>query len=78
LGQENGNPRADADELEVGDGPQAGEDFIQAVVREEQGIAAGKQDVADFGVFFEVFESRFPLGFKVLLADAETTRERVQ
>ncbi len=69
LRQENRDARADADELDVRDGPQTGEDLVELVVREEQGIAAGKQDVADLGVLFEIFESRLPLGFQMLLAD---------
>ena len=70
LGQENRDARADADELDVRDGPQAGEDLVEPIIREEQGIAAGKQDVADFRVFFEIFERHFPLGFQMLLAHA--------
>ena len=52
------------------DGTEAGEDFIEAIVGEEEGIAAREEDVADFGVLFEGAEGGFPLGFEVLFADA--------
>ena len=54
----------------MGDGAQATEDFLQLGIRKEQGIAPGKQDVANLRVLLEVAEGGLPLGFEVLLADA--------
>ena len=70
LRKENGDARADAQELDVRDRAEAGEDLVELRVGEEQGIAAGKEDIADFRVLLKVAERRLPLRFKVLLADA--------
>jgi len=67
LGEKDGDATADADELNVGDGVQTGEDFFEAGVREQQGVTAGEQDVADFRCVFEILEGCFPLGFKFLV-----------
>ena len=47
---------ADANELQVRDRTQAGENFIEALVGKKQGITAGKQDITDFRMLLEVFE----------------------
>ena len=70
LRQENRDAGADAEELDVRDRAQAAEDFFQLVVAEEQRVAAGKQHVAHFGVFFEIFEGGFKLGVQFLFAHA--------
>ena len=70
LRKEDGNARTDADELNVRDRSKTRQDFIEAIVREEQGIPARKKNIADLAVLFEVTKSGFPLSFEMLFADA--------
>ncbi len=68
LGEENGDAGADPEELNVLDVAQAAEEGLEFVVGKEQGIAAGKEHVPDFGVGFEIAESGLPFGVEFLLA----------
>lgn len=69
LREEEGDAGADANELDVGDLTQTGEDFVESVVGEKQGIPTGEEDVANGRGLFEVFESGFPLSFEFLVGD---------
>ncbi len=44
--------------------------FSSLLSLKEKRVAAGKKDVAHFGVFFEIFERGFELGVEFLFADA--------
>ena len=68
LGEKDGDAGTDADELDVGDGSEAGEDALELGVGEEEGVATGEEDVADFGVGFEVAEGGFEFGVEFLFA----------
>ncbi len=70
LWKENGHAGADAEELDVRDLAQSGEDGVELGVRKKQGIPAGEQDIAHFRVLFEVAEGGLELGVQFLFADA--------
>lgn len=67
LGEENGDAGADAEEFEMGNGPGAGEELVELFVREEEGISTREEDIADFGVLFEVAEGFVEIGVELLL-----------
>src|SRR2546430_12513598 len=48
----------DPDDLEVGNRSQPLAELLDPAIREEQGIAAGHDDVADLAVLFQVAERR--------------------
>ncbi len=56
LRQEGRNAGADAQELDVGDGPQAAKELIEGVIGHQQRIAAREQHVAHLGVLPEIGE----------------------
>ncbi len=68
LGEEDGDSGADANEFEVGDLAEAGEDFIEFPGGEEEGVAAGEEDVADLRVFLQVLVGGFVVHFELLIA----------
>ena len=68
LREKDGDAGADAEELDVRDGAQAGEDAAEFVVRKKERVAAREQDVADFGVRFEIAEGRLEVGLQFLFA----------
>ena len=70
LRHKDGHAGADADEFDVLDRAQPGEQRVELRIGEEQGIAAGEQHIAHLGVFFEVAEGGLELGVQLLLADA--------
>ncbi len=70
LWQENRDASADAEKLDVRDGAQALQDAFEFVVAEDEGVATGEEDVADFGVLFEVTEGLLEIGVQFLFADA--------
>src|SRR2546430_15317876 len=57
----------DPDDLEVGNRSQPLAELLDPAIREEQGIAAGHDDVADLAVLFQVAERRLELGQRDLL-----------
>jgi hypothetical protein len=70
LRQEDRHAAADADELDVLDRPQAGEQRVELGIGEEQGITAGEQHIAHLGVTFQVAEGGLEFGVQFLLAHA--------
>lgn len=70
LREEDGDAGSDSEELNVGDFAEAGEEFFKFPIGEEEGIAAGEEDVADLWGAFEVFDGGVPLGFELLVGDA--------
>ena len=69
LGQKDRHARSDAEKFDMGDAAETLEDFLELRVREEQGIASGKENVAHFVVFFEVAEGGFEVRLQLLLTD---------
>ena len=61
LGQDHRDPGADADDLDMRDATKAGQDPVQAGVTQGQGIAAGKEHLADLGVEAQIGEGLFLL-----------------
>ena len=61
LRHEDGHAAADADEFDVLDRPQAGEQRVELGIGEEQRITAREQHIADFRVAFEVAEGGLEL-----------------
>ena len=70
LREEDGDAGADADEFDVRDAAETFEHGLEPVVGEEEGIAAGEEDVADFRVGFEVAVGGFEFGVEFLFAGA--------
>ncbi len=66
-GHEHGDAGADADDLDVGDLAQFGEQAAEHLGRQSEGVAAGEQHVAHLGGVAQVIELEFVLvGFKGL------------
>ena len=57
LGKGDRRARADADDLDVGDGTDPREQTLQPIVGEHEGIAARDEDVADLGRALDVGEA---------------------
>lgn len=70
LRQENRDPRADAEKLDVRDGAQAFQNSFEFVVAENQGVAAGEEDIPDLGVLFKITERLLEIGVQFLFAHA--------
>ena len=68
LGQENGNPGANSDELDMFNGPQTAQNSAQLIVGKEEGISSGKQNVPDLGVRFQVPIGFLEIGVQLLFA----------
>ena len=62
LGEHGGHFRADADEFQVRDRTQVGEDPVQLVVAHEERVAAGNQHVADLLVVAKILERQLQPG----------------
>jgi hypothetical protein len=61
-GQKDGHARADADDLDVGDGPQAAEDHVHQLGGQHHRVAAGEQHVADLRRALDVVDLGVELG----------------
>ncbi len=61
-GQKDGHARADADDLDVGDGPQAAEDHVQQFGGQHHRVAAGEEHVADLRRALDVVDLGVKLG----------------
>ena len=70
LWQEDRDAAADAKKLDVLDLAQAAKDGFEFVVGEKQGVAAGKEDVANLGVFLQILKHLLEIGVELLFADA--------
>ena len=70
LRQEDRHPRADPKKFDVWNRAKAGKNLIELVVAEKQGVPAAQQDVAHFGVGFQVTIDRFKFGMQFLFAHA--------
>src|SRR5438270_3048100 len=70
LRQENRDAGADAEKLNVRDGAETFQDPFKFIVAENQSVAAGKKNVADFGVLFEIAEGLLEVGVQLLFAHA--------
>ena len=70
LREEDRDPRADTEKLQVGDRAQSGEQLVESIVGKQERITAGKKHIANLGMFLKVFECRLPLRFQLLLANA--------
>ena len=68
LREEEWDARADAEELDVLDGPQPGEEILELLVAEEQRVAAGEEHVADFRVRGDVINLPVKLRVEVIAA----------
>ncbi len=67
LGEKDRDAGTDANEFNVGDGAEFAEEVIEFAVGEQEGVAAAEEDVADFGVFADVLESRLEFGVEVVI-----------
>ena len=77
LRQVAGHARADADDLDVRDGPEPADDRAEGEFAQEQGIAAADEDVADFRMGGDVLRGRldaFRGGAQVAVADQPAAR----
>lgn len=68
LGDENGYAGADADEFDVWDGAQTGEERVELGIGEEQGIATGEEHVTHLGVAFQITENGIEFRVQLLLS----------
>jgi hypothetical protein len=68
--QDHGDPSADPDDLDVPDGAKPRQDLLEAPRRQEQGITARDQDIADPGLALEVFEGAVEIGARRRLLSA--------
>ena len=66
LRQEDGDARADAEKFNVRTRAQLGEQMLQLVIAQEQGVAAAEEDVADFGMRGDVGDLLVELGMEVV------------
>ena len=55
-GQKDGHARADADDLHVGDGPQAAENHVHQLGSQHHRVAAGEQHVANLGRALDIVD----------------------
>ena len=65
------HPAADADDLDVRDRSQPLAQFVDAAVREQQGVPPRHDDVPDLGVLLEITKRRLELGHGDLLRIAD-------
>jgi len=70
LGKKNGDPTPDAEELDMRDGSYPAQEIFQFVIGKKQGITTGKENIADFGVRFEIAKSFFEVGVQFLFPGA--------
>src|SRR5690606_19521454 len=70
LRQENGHPRADAEELDVGYAAKPLQNPLELGIGKEQGIASGKQHIPHFLVLFQVTKGSLKVRLQLLLASA--------
>lgn len=66
LWKKHGDAGAYAEKLDVFDAVKAGENFFEFSVAKEKRVAAGEEDIADFGVLLKILKSRFKIGFEIL------------
>src|SRR5690349_12012191 len=69
LRKENRHTRADPQEFDVPDCTQSGQEFLEPVIAENQGVATTQKYVAYFGVRFEITERLLKIGVKFLFAN---------
>src|SRR5438093_13497394 len=69
LRQENRDPRADANKLDVLNRPQSRKQLVDLVVAENESIATTQEYVADFCVCFEISERFLEICVHFLFAD---------
>ncbi len=75
LRQHDRNLGADAQEFDVLDGPQAPQQPVELFVADAERIAARQQDVAHFGMRFEIAERLFPLARRKLIFAARIAHQ---
>ena len=75
LRQENRNARADAKKLDVRNRAQAAKQLVELIVAENKCVAAAQEDVAHFGVLFEITERFLEIGVQFLFAHAARPRD---
>jgi hypothetical protein len=76
LRQEDGDPAADAEKFDVLDGAQSAEKIFEARIGKQERVAAGKEDVADFGVLLQVVDGAVEIELEFLFADAAEEAQR--
>ena len=57
LGHNDGGTRAQTDDFNVRNGADAGDDVLQQLVGDQQGVTAGQQNVADLGMIADVLDA---------------------
>ena len=57
LRHNDGGTGTQTDDLDMGDGADAGDDVLQHLVGDQQGVTAGQQDVADLGMIADVLDA---------------------
>src|SRR5438270_3298945 len=70
LWQENRNSRPDTNEFDVWNRSKPSENLIELIIAEEQCVSTAQQNIAHFGVNFQVTIDRFKFGMQLLLAHA--------
>ena len=70
LGEEDGDARANADELDVGDRVEFGEEFLELAIREKERVTTGEEDIAHLRSIFEILNGLVPLGFQFLVRNS--------
>src|SRR5260370_9270499 len=70
LRQENWDARTDANKFNMRDRTQPRKQLVDLVIAENQRVAAAQQNIAHFGVLFEITESLFEIGVQFLFADS--------
>ena len=75
LGANDGSAAADADNLYVRDGAEAGDDVLKFLVADHKSVATAEEDVAHLGGFLDVLETLFDtvLGRLVIFLSSKTT-----
>jgi hypothetical protein len=70
LRQENRHPCPNTDELDVLDGAQTAQNPAKLIVREDERVSSGEQDVADFRMSFQISKGLLEIGMQLLFAGA--------
>lgn len=70
LREEDRNARANAQEFDMRNAAEFGEDGIQPRVGEEKGVSAGKEHIADFLMAADVIEGGIPVRAQFMVRDA--------
>src|SRR6266480_6590321 len=70
LRQENRDPGADANKLDVLNRPQSRKQLVDLVVAENESITTAQEHVAHLSVLFEITECLFEICVQLLFADA--------